>query len=64
LIEPELEPYSTPQTVSHLRALGIQYIFVHRADYAAIGLATPLSVPGLRYVSDMDGIDVFEVTSG
>jgi hypothetical protein len=59
----QLEPYYSPQTVDRLRSLGIRYVFVHRADYIADGLDTPQSVPGLQYVTTLDGTDIFTVTS-
>ena len=59
----QLEPYYSPQTVAKLRSLGIRYVFVHRADYEADGLETPLSVAGLQYISTLDDTDIFVVNS-
>jgi len=58
---PQLEPYYSPYSVARLRSLGIRYVFVHRADYAADGLQTPISVEGLQYVTTLDGTDIFLV---
>jgi hypothetical protein len=57
----QLEPYSSPQVVDRLRSLGIRYVLVHRNDYAADGQQLPDQVPGLRFVTNVDGCDVFEV---
>jgi hypothetical protein len=64
VLSPQLEPFYSPQVVERLRDLGIRYVFVHRQDYAADGLQLPREVSGLRFVTSMDGIDVFEVASG
>jgi hypothetical protein len=61
-LEPQLEPYYAPQVVSQLRGLGIRYVFVHLADYAADGLQLPRQVDGLSFVTTMGGVDVFEVS--
>jgi hypothetical protein len=60
----QLEPYYSPQTVANLRSLGIRYVFVHRADYAADGLDTPRSVAGLQYINTLDDTDIFIVSAG
>jgi hypothetical protein len=60
----QLEPFYAPGSVSRLRGLGIRYVFVHRADYAAAGQETPRSVPGLEYVTTFGDTDVFLVGGG
>ncbi len=60
----QLEPFYSLQTVANLRSLGIRYVFVHRADYAADNLQTPRSVAGLQYITTLDDTDIFIVTSG
>jgi hypothetical protein len=62
-LEPKLEPYYSPEVVSRLRNLGIRYVFVHRADYAAAGRQLPRQVPGLDFVTTLDGVDIFEVAA-
>lgn len=59
----QLEPYYSPEAIARLRSLGIRYVFVHRADYAADGLETPRLVTGLEYVATLGDTDIFLVNS-
>jgi hypothetical protein len=60
-LEPELEPYYSPQVVSRLRALGVRYVFVHRLGYLGSDIQFPRQVDGLQFVMTLAGIDVYEV---
>ncbi|MHB8510211.1 MAG: hypothetical protein ACYDGR_16470 [Candidatus Dormibacteria bacterium] len=57
----QLEPYYGTGVVDQLKAYGVKYVLVHRADYAADGLDDPQDVPGLTYVMTLDGTDIFTV---
>lgn len=56
-----LEPYYAPGVVDQLKAYSVKYVFVHRDDYLAYGMSTPRDVPGLTYVTTLDGTDIFTV---
>jgi hypothetical protein len=57
-----LEPYYGAGVVEQLRAYGIKYVLVHRRDYMADGYDVPRDVPGLTYVTTLDGTDIFTVS--
>ncbi len=61
-IEPTLEPYFDPAVVGRLAGLGIRYVFVHVSDYEADGMPTPTFVPGLTYVTTLDGCVIYRVS--
>jgi hypothetical protein len=57
----QLEPYYGLGVASQLKAFGVRYVLVHRADYMADGYQVPRDVPGLTYTTTLDGTDIFIV---
>jgi hypothetical protein len=60
-ISGELEPYYGPGVANELRQIGVRYVFVHRADYLRDQLQVPKEVPGLTYMTTLNGVDVYTV---
>jgi hypothetical protein len=56
-----LEPYYKPGVAAQLKAYGVRYVFVHRADYTAAGWDLPTAVDGLTYMMTLDGVDIYIV---
>ena len=57
----QLEPYYGPGVVERLKAYGVRWVFVHRANYIAAGWDLPQSVAGLTYIDTIDGVDIYSV---
>lgn len=57
----QLEPYYAPGVVARLKAYGVKWVFVHRADYLAAGWQTPTVVVGLTYIRTINGVDIYTV---
>lgn len=57
----ELEPYYGAGVADRLKGYGVKYVLVHRGDYVAYGYDVPHDVPGLTYVTTLDGTDIFTV---
>jgi hypothetical protein len=62
MLEAQLEPYSYPSVVAQLKGLGIRYVFVHAAAYQESGQDVPKDVPGLEFVTELDGTYIFLVS--
>lgn len=58
----QLEPYYAPGVADQLRNYGVRYVFVHRDDYVADGWDLPENVPGLTYVTTINGVDIYTVS--
>lgn len=60
----ELEPYYAAGVSDQLRALGIRYVFVHRAAYSHFGRDPDLPLSGYQHVKALDDTDIYVLTSG
>ena len=50
-----------PGVVERLKAYGVRWVFVHRANYLAAGWDLPQSVGGLTHIDTIDGVDIYSV---
>jgi len=58
-----LEPYYASGVSDQLRALGIRYVFVHRAAYERFGRDPDQSLAGYRFIQRLAGTDIYVLGS-